>query len=60
MEALFRSVRTSYAEVVRDASAVAGHRPGGFGFLPGSHRPSCPTEKPVLTFHGKCGIFHTK
>ena len=32
--ALLRSVRTPHAEVVRDASAVAGHRPGGFGFLP--------------------------
>jgi hypothetical protein len=28
-----RSVRVPHAEGVRDASAVAGHRPGGFGFL---------------------------
>jgi hypothetical protein len=48
MEALLRSVRTPHAEVVRDASAVAGHRPGGFGFLPGYPLSSCPNSCPNL------------
>ena len=38
MEALLRSVRVPHA------GAVAGHRPGGFGFLPGYHLPSCPNS----------------
>jgi len=46
--ALLRSVRTPHAEVVRDASAVAGHRPGGFGFLPGYPLSSCPNSCPNL------------
>jgi hypothetical protein len=46
--ALLRSVRTPHAEVVRDASAVAGHRPGGLGFLPGYPLSSCPNSCPNL------------
>jgi len=40
MEALLRSVRTPHA------GAVAGHRPGGFGFLPGYPLSSCPNSCP--------------
>jgi len=55
MEALLRSVRTPHAEVVRDASAVAGHRPGGFGFLPGYPLSSCPNSCPNLSL-AKAGL----
>ena len=53
--ALLRSVRTPHAEVVRDASAVAGHRPGGFGFLPGYPLSSCPNSCPNLRAGGRLG-----
>jgi len=46
--ALLRSVRPPHAEVVREASAVASHRPGGFGFLPGYSLSSCPNSCPNL------------
>jgi hypothetical protein len=49
--ALLRSVRTPHAEVVRDASAVAGHRPGGSGFLPGYPLSSCPNSCPNLSHY---------
>jgi hypothetical protein len=51
MEALPRSVRTPHAEVVRDVSAVASHRPGCFGFVAGYPPSFCRNWCPNLKYN---------